>query len=87
MGIEYELRVPESAQLAVAQVLEAQLLPLVRELDPLAEDPFPNAFVKQVPQGVYVCDNLTDSGVANAIIRRLVDLLLRHAPQVTVVEP
>ena len=87
MGIEYELRVPEPSRADVARALAEQLLPLVRELDPLADEPFPNAYVKAIPSGVYVCDNLTDSTVANAIVRRLIDFLLRHSSEVVVVEP
>ena len=86
MGIEYELRVPESARARVADVLAQELAPLLRRLDPKAGEPFPNTFVKGIPEGLYVCDNLTDSNVSAQIIRELVDLLLRCSPEVHVRE-
>lgn len=87
MGIEYELRVPESARVKVAEALEIHLAPLVARLDPKANDPFPNAYVNAIAEGVYICDNLTDSGVSAQIIRGVLDLLLRYSPEVCVVEP
>ena len=87
MGIEYELKVPESARVDVARALSEQLEPLLARLDPQASEPFPHAYVKTIPEGLYVCDNLTNPEVASQIIRGLMDLLLRYSPEVTVVEP
>ncbi len=87
MGIEYQLVVPELARTKVATALAEQLAPLLQRLDPKANEPFPNAYVEAIPEGLYVCDNLTDPVVAALIIRNLIDLLLLYSPEVQVVEP
>jgi hypothetical protein len=87
VGIEYHLIVPELARAKVATALTEELLPLLQRLDPKANEPFPNAYVKAIPEGIYVCDNLSDRVVAALIIRNLVDLLLFYSPEVQVVEP
>jgi len=56
-------------------------------VDPKANEPFPNVFVKMIPEGLYVCDNLTDPRVASLLIRSLIDLVLQYSPEVTLVEP
>ena len=87
MGIEYELRVPPSARAAVADALAQQLGPMLVRLDPKSNEPFPNAYVKPIAEGVYVCDNLTNSEVSAQVIRSVLDLLLLYSSEVTIVEP
>ena len=87
MGIEYELRVPESERAKVAVALAHHLAPLLTRLDPKVNEPFPNAYVNVIPEGVYVCDNLTDSEVSAQIMRGILDLLLLYSPEVTIVNP
>ncbi len=86
MGIEYELRVPEAARGTVAITIATELPSLLERLDPRAREAFPNLYVEQIPEGLYVCDNLTDSKIAALVIRALIDLLLKHSPAVSVVE-
>jgi hypothetical protein len=87
MGIEYELRVPVSAREKASRVLSNELAPLLERLDPKTHEPFPNLYVQQIPEGLYVCDNLTNSTVAALVMRELIDILLRCSPEVSVVEP
>jgi hypothetical protein len=87
LGIEYELRVPESARESVADTLERELPRLLQRLDPKAAEAIPNVIVRAIPAGVYVCDTLIDKLVAAQVIRGLLDILLRHCQSVEVVEP
>ena len=87
MGIEYHLMVPESARASVAGAVAEQLVPLLRKLDPRADESFPHVHVEAIPEGLYVCDHLTDSTVASNVVRSLIDLLLRYSAEVSVVEP
>lgn len=87
MGIEYHITVPASAREKVAEALSDQLSGLLNRVDPKANESFPNVFVKMIPEGLYVCDNLTDPAVASLLIRSLIDLVLQFSPEVTLVEP
>ena len=86
MGKEYTLKVPVASQAGVAAALREHLEPLLQRLDPAASDAFPNVYAAQVPEGLYLCDNLTNSAVASSVIRAAIDLLLLYAPSVTVTE-
>jgi hypothetical protein len=87
MGKEYTLSVPPASREAVASVLSEWLQPFLRRVDPRATEPFPNVYVDQTPDGLYICDNLTDPTVAALVIRGAIDLLLQRSPSVTVSEP
>jgi hypothetical protein len=86
MGREVVLTVPASSWPAVAALLAEQLPPLLRALDPRAGEPLPHVSVSAVDGGVLVCDHLTDRGVAALVTWRVVELMLRAAPEVRVVE-
>jgi len=72
---------------AVTDAFGRELAPLLQKLDPKANDAFPNIYVKPTPEGVYLCDNLTNQVVASQVIRAVLDVLLRYSPSVEFIEP
>jgi hypothetical protein len=84
VGIEYMLEIPSEHRLALHELLSTSLPALLAELDPLYGDPFPNAIVELQPEGVYVCDTLSDTDVAAKVIRAVTDLILMRAPHLIV---
>jgi hypothetical protein len=86
MGKEYTLKVPATSQAAVSAALAEHLAPLLRRLDPEASNAFPSVYAVAVPEGLYICDNLTNAAVASSVMRAALDLLLLYAPAVTVAE-
>jgi hypothetical protein len=86
MGKEYTLKVPATSRAAVSAALIEHLPPLLQRLDPQAKEAFPSIYAVAVPEGLYLCDNLTDPAVASGVMRAALDLLLLFAPSVTVTE-
>jgi hypothetical protein len=86
VGIEYRLGVPEESRSKVANLLSEQLPILLARCDPKAGDPFPNVYVRSDSNGVYLCDNLTDTAVSAAVFRRVIDLMLLCSQSVSVAE-
>jgi len=86
MGKEYILSVPHECRQAVALALEQHLESLLQCLDPKTNDAFLNVYASAVAEGLYVCDNLSNSSVAASVIRRAIDLMLLHAPSVSISE-
>jgi len=86
MGKEYTLKVPAVSQAGVSVALREHLAPLLQRLDPEASNAFPSVYAVAVPEGLYICDNLTNSTVASTVLRAALDLLLLYAPSVTVTE-
>jgi hypothetical protein len=86
LGIEYRLIVPPESRDAVAAVLAQQLPELMRQIDPESGSTFPNVYANPVDDGLYLCDTLSNRAVAAEVMRRAIDLLLLHAPSVTVVD-
>jgi hypothetical protein len=87
MGKEYTLSVPVESRAAVASAISQWLQPLLDRIDPRAGEPFPNVFASPIEEGLYLCDNLTDSSVAAQVIRGSIDLMLLHAQSVVIAEP
>jgi hypothetical protein len=87
MGKEYTLSVPFASREVVASVIAEHLQPLLSRIDPNACEPFPNVYVSQTPDGLYLCDNLTDPAVAALVMREAIELLLWRSPSVTISEP
>jgi hypothetical protein len=87
MGKEYTLSVPIESRDAVATAISQWRQPLLDRVDPKAGESFPNVFASPTEEGLYLCDNLTDSNVAAQVIRESIDLLLLHAPSVVIGEP
>jgi hypothetical protein len=86
MGKEYTLKVPAASQAGVSAALGEHLAPLIQRIDPEASNAFPSVYAVAVPEGLYICDNLTNTTVASSVVRAAIDLLLLYSPSVTVTE-
>ena len=86
MGKEYTLKVQAVSQAGVSAALGEHLAPLLQRLDPEASNAFPSVYATAVPEGLYICDNLTNPTIASSVLRAALDLLLLYAPSVTVTE-
>lgn len=86
MGIEYHLIVPPESQAAVAAALTERLPKLLQRLDPNFGTDFPCVYAEQIDEGLYICDTLTDKGVAAQVVRSAIDLMLLYSQSVTVTD-
>ena len=86
LGIEYKLIVPPESRDMVAAVLAKELPALIQRLDPASGEAFPNVYVSPTDDGLYICDTLSNRGIAALVLRSAIDLLLLHSQSVMVVE-
>jgi hypothetical protein len=81
MGIEYILKIPEEHRARVAEKAETEIPELLERLDP---SPGNNIDVSPIPEGLFVCDYLSNDVVAAKVFRAAISWLLRFSPQVIV---
>ena len=81
MGIEYVLKVPEEYRARVAEKAETEIPELLERLDPSPDN---NINVSPIPEGLFVCDYLSNDVVAAKVFRAAISWLLLFSPQVIV---
>lgn len=81
MGYEYRLKIPEEYRAQAAEEVKRRLPGLLERLDP---DPVGNIDVRSIPEGLFICDHLSNPAIAALVFRQAIDLLLRVSPTVCV---
>jgi hypothetical protein len=81
MGIEYRLKVPEEYRARVAEQARTEIPALLERFDP---SPGNHIEVTPIPEGLFICDYLSDGAVANKVFREAVAWLLCWSPEVII---
>ena len=80
MGYEYILKVPEEYRASAAEEVKLRLPKI------LASDAGSSSSIEvyAIPEGLFICDNLSNPQMAALIFRRAIDLLLSVSPTVCI---
>ena len=81
MGNEYTLTVPKEYRATVAQHADAGVAQIFERLPADAPN---HVNLITVPEGLLLCDHLSHESTAAVALKRTVQWLLRHAPEVTI---
>jgi hypothetical protein len=83
MGYEYTLKVPNEFRGNVAKHADAGIPQIFEHLPANATN---HVKVVAVPEGLLLCDHLSDESTAAVALKRTIQWLLRYAPEVTIEE-
>ena len=81
MGYEYTLKVPEEYRSRVAEEAKSGIPKLLERLDPGTSS---HIDISAIPEGLFICDHLSDKAIAALAFRAAVEWLLRLSPKVLV---
>jgi len=81
VGYEYTLKVPQEAMARVSDEAAAEISRLLETLGP---DSSRHVAITLIPEGLLLCDHLSDRVVAAVAFQKAIQWLLRFSPNVVV---